>query len=378
MLFRQIIGQDALKQKLIQSVTESRVSHAQMFLGPPGSGKLALALAYATYINCTSRTADDSCGTCPSCIKMDRLIHPDLHAIFPTTTTKKVKSNPESGLFMEEWRQFVLQEGGYTNLNDWYEFLGVENKQGTIFTRDANELIRKLGFKAYEAEYKIAIIWMAEKINIQAANKLLKLLEEPPAKTLFLLIAEEQEEILPTVRSRTYLVKVPRIADQDVLKALTERYQCREAEVREAAMLSEGNWLEALRLQENNEEEKYYFRTFQQWMRLCFKSAIPELTDFTANIATIGREKQKALLHYGLHVFRNGLLVNSRLHEMLRLTDEEKEFNLKFAPFVQAINIEQMIRLMEEGINHIERNAHAGILLTDISLKMVKLLRMKS
>jgi len=378
MLFRQIIGQDALKQKLIQSVTESRVSHAQMFLGPPGSGKLALALAYATYINCTSRTADDSCGTCPSCIKMDRLIHPDLHAIFPTTTTKKVKSNPESGLFMEEWRQFVLQEGGYTNLNDWYEFLGVENKQGTIFTRDANELIRKLGFKAYEAEYKIAIIWMAEKINIQAANKLLKLLEEPPAKTLFLLIAEEQEEILPTVRSRTYLVKVSRIADQDVLKALTERYQCREAEVREAAMLSEGNWLEALRLQENNEEEKYYFRTFQQWMRLCFKSAIPELTDFTANIATIGREKQKALLHYGLHVFRNGLLVNSRLHEMLRLTDEEKEFNLKFAPFVQAINIEPMIRLMEEGINHIERNAHAGILFTDISLKMVKLLRMKS
>ncbi|MDP3462119.1 MAG: DNA polymerase III subunit delta [Bacteroidales bacterium] len=378
MQFSEIIGQDALKQKLIQSVTESRVSHAQMFLGPAGSGKLALALAYATYINCTGRRADDSCGICPSCVKMARLTHPDLHFVFPTTTTKKVKKDPESNLFLDEWRQFVLQEKAYTGLNAWYGFLGVENKQGTIFTRDATELIRKLSFKAYEAEYKIALIWMAEKINAQAANKMLKLLEEPPDKTLFLLIAEEQDQILPTVRSRTYLVKVPRTSDSDILDALISKYQCREAEAREAALMANGNWPEAIRIYENNEDEKYNFQTFQQWMRLCFKSNVIELTDFALNIAGIGREKQKALLHYGLGVFRNGLLVNSRLHELLRLTDDEKEFNIKFAPFVHPAVIVQMIRLMDEGIEHIERNAHAGILFTDISLKMIKLLKNKS
>jgi len=298
--------------------------------------------------------------------------------VFPTTTTKKVKKDPESNLFLDEWRQFVLQEKAYTGLNAWYGFLGVENKQGTIFTRDATELIRKLSFKAYEAEYKIALIWMAEKINAQAANKMLKLLEEPPDKTLFLLIAEEQDQILPTVRSRTYLVKVPRTNDSDILDALISKYQCREAEAREAALMANGNWPEAIRIYENNEDEKYNFQTFQQWMRLCFKSNVIELTDFALNIAGIGREKQKALLHYGLGVFRNGLLVNSRLHELLRLTDDEKEFNIKFAPFVHPAVIVQMIRLMDEGIEHIERNAHAGILFTDISLKMIKLLKNKS
>ncbi|MBU1010568.1 MAG: DNA polymerase III subunit delta [Bacteroidetes bacterium] len=377
MLFADIIGQEGTKKKLIQSVTDSRVSHAQLMLGPPGSGKLALALAYAQFVNCTNRSAHDSCGSCPSCVKMARLSHPDLHFVFPSTTNKKVKKDPESNLFLEEWRSFVLQENAYVGLNQWYNFLGVENKQGTIFTRDANELIRKLNFKAYEAEYKVAIIWMAEKINVQAANKMLKVLEEPPDKTLFLLIAEEQEQMLSTVKSRTLMVKIPRISDKAIGNALIQRFQCREAEARDATLMANGNWLEAVRMYENNEEEKFNFQTFQQWMRLCFRGSILELTDFSATIAGIGRERQKSLLAYGLNVFRNGLLVNSRLNELLRLPDDEKEFNTKFAPFVHTNNILDLVGLMEEGITHIERNAHAGILFMDSSLKMIKLLKIK-
>ncbi|MBS4057598.1 MAG: DNA polymerase III subunit delta [Bacteroidales bacterium] len=377
MLFADIIGQEGTKKKLIQSVTDSRVSHAQLMLGPPGSGKLALALAYAQFVNCTNRSAHDSCGSCPSCVKMARLSHPDLHFVFPSTTNKKVKKDPESNLFLEEWRSFVLQENAYVGLNQWYNFLGVENKQGTIFTRDANELIRKLNFKAYEAEYKVAIIWMAEKINVQAANKMLKVLEEPPDKTLFLLIAEEQEQMLSTVKSRTLMVKIPRISDKAIGNALIQRFQCREAEARDATLMANGNWLEAIRMYENNEEEKFNFQTFQQWMRLCFRGSILELTDFSATIAGIGRERQKSLLAYGLNVFRNGLLVNSRLNELMRLPDDEKEFNTKFAPFVHANNILDLVGLMEDGITHIERNAHAGILFMDSSLKMIKLLKIK-
>ncbi len=377
MLFSQVIGQQAVKQKLIQSVRSNRVSHAQLFLGPEGSGKLALALAYARYINCSQRTETDSCGHCSSCVKFSKLSHPDLHFIFPTTTTKKIKSNPESIHFLEEWRTILLEKKAYINTNQWYETLGVENKQGTIYARDAVEIIRKLQFKAYEDGYKITIVWMVEKLNITAANRLLKLLEEPPDKTIFILIAEEQEEILPTVRSRAYLVKVPRINDQAVIRALSELFDRREADVRDLSLMAHGNWIEALRVFENSDEEKFNFQTFQQWMRLCFKAAVPELGDFTANIATIGRENQKSLLAYGLKLFRNGILFNHQLGSLVRLPADENEFHSKFSAFVHPRNIRQMVSLLEEGINHIERNANPSILFMDTSLKIVKLLKVK-
>ena len=377
MLFSQVIGQQAVKQKLIQSVQNNRVSHAQLFLGPEGSGKLALALAYAQYINCTNRTATDSCGQCPSCVKIAKLSHPDLHFIFPTTTTKKVKSNPESVLFLDEWRSILIENQAYISANQWYEYLGVENKQGTIYARDASEIIRKLQFKSYESGYKITIVWMVEKLNITAANKLLKLLEEPPDKTVFILIAEEQEEILPTVRSRAYLVKIPRIADESVMRELSLRYDKREADVRDAAIVAQGNWVEAIRLFENSEDEKYNYQTFQQWMRLCFRVAVLELSDFSGNIATIGREKQKSLLNYGLKVLRSGMLFNNQTGKLVKLPGDEYDFHAKFAAFVNSQNAVQMIQLMEEGITHIERNANPSILFMDTSLKMVKLLKLK-
>lgn len=377
MQFSDIIGQEIVKGKLIQSVRQSRVSHAQLFLGPPGTGKLALALAYARYINCTNRTETDSCGVCPSCLKFDKLIHPDLHFVFPTTTTKKVKKEPESDLFIEEWREFVLKNNAYIDSSGWYDFLGVENKQGSIFVRDASTLLRKLSLKPYEGEYKIVIFWMVEKMNIQTANKLLKQFEEPTDKTLFLLLAEEQEQILSTVKSRTTLVKIPPISTEAIQRKLAEKYNCDYQTVADAAVVSYGNWLEACRYFENKEEEKFYFQTFQQWMRLCFRVSISELIDFSNNIKNIGRERQKSLLNYALDVFRNSLLFNNQLSDLVRLPVEEKNFTGNFAPFVKPSNLLQMCELMEEGIRHIERNGYASLVFLDISLNVVKLLKMR-
>ena len=377
MQFKDVIGQEEIKRKLILSVQENRVPHAQLFLGPEGNGKLPLALAYGQYILCPHRTATDSYGVCPSCQKISKLTHPDLHFVVPSTTTKSVKSNPESDLFMSEWREYVAQKEGYVDASSWYEFLEVENKQGYISVRDAATLLRKLSFKAYEGEYKIAIIWMAEKMRVDTANKLLKLLEEPPEKTLFILIAEDQEELLATIRSRTSLVKVPRIEQDAVKTALIQRLDCTEQQASDAAIVAEGNWIKAIELVKDAEDQKYYFRTFQQWMRLCFKAAVNELIDFSNNIKSIGRERQKRLLDYGLNIIRNSLFFNYNLAQLVMLPEEEKKFNSSFAPFVHKANMAQIAVLLEEASRQIERNGYAPLVFLDTSFKMTKLLRMK-
>ena len=377
MRFSDVIGQSAVKQRLIQSVRENHVSHAQLFLGPAGSGKLPLALAYAQYILCPNRTETDSCGVCPTCQKMQKLVHPDLHFVVPTAATKKVKSNPESDLFMEEWREYVIQNQGYVDTSSWYTFLDVENKQGYMSVRDAASLLRKLSMKSYEGEYKIAIIWMAEKMRVDTANKLLKLLEEPPEKTVFLLIAEDQEELLATIKSRTALVKIPAIETNALEKALVERLSCQPNQAHDAAMISEGNWNTACHSVQDSEEHKYFFTTFQQWMRLCFRAAYSELIDFSNNIKTIGREKQKELLEYGLRIIRNSLLFNNNLAEIVMLPNDEKVFNSKFAPFVNPANLAQIANLFEEAMRQIERNGYAPLIFTDVSFKMVGLLKKK-
>ena len=377
MQFKDVIGQDAVKQRLIQSVRENHVSHAQLFLGPAGSGKLPLALAYAQYILCPNRTETDSCGVCPTCQKMQKLVHPDLHFVVPTATTKKIKSNPESDLFMEEWREYVIQNQGYVDTSSWYTFLDVENKQGYMSVRDAASLLRKLSMKSYEGEYKIAIIWMAEKMRVDTANKLLKLLEEPPEKTVFLLIAEDQEELLATIKSRTALVKIPAIETNAVEDALVERLYAQPDQAHDAALISEGNWITACHSVQDSEEHKFFFTTFQQWMRLCFRAAYSELIDFSNNIKSLGREKQKELLEYGLRIVRNSLLFNNNLAEIVMLPNDEKTFNSKFAPFINPANLAQIAELFEKAMRQIERNGYAPLIFTDVSFKMVGLLKKK-
>lgn len=378
MLFSQIIGHEDIKKKLIQSVKENRVAHAQLFLGPEGTGKLALAIAYAQYINCTNKQENDSCGQCPSCKKYNALAHPDLHFIFPTATNKSVKKDPESDLFMAEWREYLESCDCYANLPNWYDALEVENKQGAINVRDAATIIRKLNLKTYEAEYKIAIIWMSEKLNVQAANKLLKLLEEPPEKTVFILVAENQEEMLMTIRSRTVLMKIPKLTFNEIHEALLRKYKCDAENANNAAVLSDGNWILANHYIDDQEDEKLYFRCFQKWMRYCFKFSASELIDFIANdIKPLGREKQKEFLSYGLNMFHSTLFINNGLMNNVLLPEEEKNFLRNFAPFISNNNIDLITELFEESINQIERNGNAQLIFLDDSFKIFNYFKMK-
>ena len=378
MLFSQIIGHEDIKAKLIQSVKENRVAHAHLFLGQEGTGKLALAIAYAQYINCTNRGENDSCGVCPSCKKYNALAHPDLHFIFPTTTTKSVKKDPESDLFLTEWREYLEKCDSYADLSSWYNTLDVENKQGAINVRDAATIMRKLNLKAYEAEYKVAIIWMAEKLNVMAANKMLKLLEEPPGKTLFILISENQEELLATVRSRTVLMKIPKLSMDEVQNALVNKYSCDVNVARNAAALANGNLILASHYVDEQEDEKLYFTCFQKWMRYCFKFSASELIDFIANdIKPLGREKQKEFLAYGLKFFHNALLMNNGLRDCVLLPDDEKTFLNNFAPFISNNNIDLISELFEESINQIERNGNASLIFLDDSFKIFNYFKMK-
>lgn len=378
MLFSEIVGHDDLKKRLIQSVNENRVAHAQLFVGTEGSGKMALAIAYAQYINCQNRTESDSCGVCPSCKKYMSLSHPDLHFIFPTATNKSVKKDPESDLFLAEWREYFSDCQGYINLSEWFDKLDIENKQGIINVRDASTVIRKLSFKSYESEYKVVILWMPEKLNVFSANKLLKLIEEPPEKTLFLLVAENQEEVLSTIRSRCVLVKVPRLDSAVIKDALVEKCGCSEQLALDAATMSNGSWPLAKRFSNDIDNEMLYADTFRKWMRYCFKGAVPELIDFVANeIKGLGREKQKALLEYGLNIFHCSLLINNNISSAVMLTSAEKTFAQNFAPYINMKNVTQICALFEESINQIVRNANAQLVFMDDSLKMSKLLRLR-
>ncbi len=378
MQFKSIVGQQAVKQKLISAVAENRVAHTQLFLGPEGSGALPLAIAFAQYVNCTHKQNGDSCGKCPSCVKYEKFAHPDLHFIFPTTTTDKVKKDPESILFIEEWRDYLNKSKAYVTQNGWYDFLGVGNKQGTIYARDANQIIKKLGLKAYEAKYKVVIIYLAEKLNAAASNKLLKSLEEPPDKTLIILVAERYELIIPTVRSRAQLVKVQRLTNQNIQQALLDGDSTglSEKEANKMAVRANGNWNHALNLKNENEENDYNFLKFRDWMRLCFRPAnYLDLYALIQELSRLGREKQKHFLAYGLKVIHNSLIVNHGMIGDVVADEEEKNYFIKFAPFINVSNQKQMYQLLNDAVYHIERNAHPGILFTDLSFQLIELLK---
>lgn len=375
MQFKSIIGQEKVKTRLLNSIRENRVAHTQLFLGPEGCGSLALAIAFGQYINCTNRTETDSCGTCPSCVKFQKLAHPDLHFYFPSTTTKSVSSKPKSSLFLEEWRAYLAKADYYPSQSGWYEYLKVGNKQGLIRKDDANELIANISFKPFEAEYKIVIFWMTERMNEAASNKLLKTLEEPPDKTLIFLIAERYELLLATVRSRAQIVKILPLNDKEVAAKLIGQKQVGENKAAQIAMLSNGNWNRAMNLLENSEDVESNFIQFRQWLRYCFspKNYI-ELNKFNGELGRMGREKQKSFLQYGLDAVHNSIMLNESLNNQVKKSGEELDFTIKLAPFVNKANQLEIYKLINEEIYHIERNAHAGILFTDLSFKLIDLL----
>ena len=395
MLFKDITGNQNTINKLIQTVKENRISHAQLFLGPEGSGKLALAIAYAQFINCEnkiyyniseSELHADSCGVCKSCIKYQKLIHPDLHFVFPNTLTKKISKNNYSENFMNEWREFLIENHYYVSLNKWYEKLDVENKQGVINVRDCNEINRILSFKTYESDYKIMIIWMVEKLYHAAAPKILKILEEPPDKTIFLLISENQHQILPTILSRTQLVKMQKIEDEEIIKSLTNNFQLDKNDAASIASNADGNYFKAMELINQSEEENFNTEMMIKWLRNCYKGILPPFNEINKKdntkkemeglnsivgiLAKIGREKQKNFLNYVIKIMRYSMLINFKKSNLVKTNTEEANFLKNFYPYINPENIENVFKELNNAIFHIERNANSNILFMDLSLKM--------
>lgn len=371
MLLKDIVGQESVKNRLIQSVKDNRVSHAQLFLGSEGSGNLALAIAYAQYIACTNKQAEDSCDTCPSCIKYNKLVHPDLHFAFPITTSKDAKV---STVLLPEWRE-AITENPYINLFQWYEHLGVENKQGIIGVEESAEILRKLSLMSYESEFKTMIIWAPEKMHLSAANKLLKILEEPPDKTLFILVTENEDQLLRTIISRTQLVKINKLSDTEIKTALITKHQLAEQDAARIAYLADGNYNHALALMKESDSENFNFNTFSGWMRLCFRNDVLKITTWANEMSSIGRERQKNFLAYGLNAFRECLIMNYGDQSIIRIEGEELEFVKKFAPFINGGNCEELVAAFEKASLHIERNANPKILFLDLSIRCIDLLK---
>jgi len=373
MLFKEIIGQDNIKQKLIQTVKDSRVSHAQLFFGPDGSGKLALAIAYAQFINCKNKINGDSCGICPSCIKYNKLIHPDLHFIYPVANTKDVPKKPQSKEFIEKWRELLIQNDYYINLNEWYEKIAIENKQGIINKDDCNEIIKTLSYKSYEAEYKVVIIWMVEKLYYSAAPKILKILEEPPEKTLFILVSENHDQIIKTIISRTQLVKIPKISNRDLKEVLLKKLNCTEEKAQRIINFSRGSYKEVLINIHKNEEEKDNFENFRKWMRLCFQNNLIDIHKFVSEIAKTGRENQKSFLTFALKNIREILLINYENNDLVKLNDEEIDFTQNISPYINPANGIRFSEEFNKALFHIERNANPSIVFMDLSITATKL-----
>ena len=373
MFFKDVVGQDVLKKRLIRSVQEERISHAQLFSGPEGTGKLAMAIAYAQYISCKNRTAGDSCGTCPSCHKYGKLAHPDLHFVFPIFNSPKIKK-ALSDDFIGPWREMVLKNP-YFNLGQWLKSIDAENAQGEIYERESDSINRKLNLKSFESEYKVMIIWLPEKMNIACSNKLLKIIEEPYNKTLFLLITEDEEAVIGTIRSRAQLVKFPPIEREAIQNALLEKPDADAQTVADAVHLANGNYIHALESLNPDEDKQFYFVKFQEMMRQAYKREVFEQIEWADEMAKIGRDKQKAFFAYALRLIREYFVLNMQQSSMVYLTKDERNWGKQFAPFINERNVTAFFNEFELGIQHISWNGNPRIIFLDTALRMVRLIK---
>ena len=374
MQFRKILGQEKVKERFIRSVKENRVSHAQLLIGPSGVGKLALAIAYAQFVNCTNRQENDSCGECPSCKKFEKLIHPDLHFVYPVVSSPK-NDKPVSDTYISQWRELIL-ESSYITLQQWLDHIGAENKQGLISKNESVDILRKLNLKTFEAEYKIMIIWQPDKMNQVAANKLLKLIEEPPAKTLFLLVCEDQEKLLKTILSRTQIVPIGRIDSASMHNHLVQELELPEDEAEAITGLAQGSLIEARNHIQSTEESLFNFDRFATLMRLCYKRDVISINDWVEEMARIGRERQKHFLEYSLRLVRESFMLNQQQNSIAYLAKKEKDFATKFSPFINERNTATIYQQLNQAHYHIERNGYGKLVLMDMSLHIIRSLKM--
>ena len=377
MLFKEIIGNNSVKKQLIEAVRNNRISHAQLFSGKSGSAKLALALAYAQFLNCENRTTVDSCGICSSCLKFNNLSHPDLHLVIPVLKTKEVQK-PVSDHFIGKWRDFITNNY-YGSLNGWIDSFGTENKtgqQGTMYKDEANNIHKKLSLKNYEAEYRVVLIWMPERMNLEVSNKLLKLFEEPPKGTIFLLITENTNQLLPTIISRLQSIKIADFTAEDIVNHFGEQALSLE-KAKQLRNLTNADLEKITQILEDKEGELDLFSDFSVWMRLTYKMDVQGISKWVDNLSLKGRKQQNLFLSYAIKMVRECLIYNFASDTLLKTNENEFAFLTKFSPFIHEENSVMITEKLEESIKAINRNANAKILFFELSLQMVKFLRLK-
>ena len=383
MLFRDIIGQETIKQQLRLSVQEGRIPHAQLFTGISGIGKLQLALAYAQYVNCPHRTETDSCGTCPTCLQFEKLQHPDLHFAFPIVKTDAADTCDG---FLEPWRNIILEKH-YFDLDDWHAALGVETKQSMIYEKESGEILRKLSLKPYGNGYKVMIIWQPEKMNAASANKLLKILEEPAEKTLFILVSEHPEQLLSTIQSRVQTIRVPRLETETIAEAL-QQHHIDPAKALDIARIANGSYLAAVKKADETDINKQELHDFIELFRDAYTvgvlrdpqkkyESLKRLKQWSIAMADskVGREKQKHFLQYAQQQVRENYIRNVGQPELNYQMEGEREFSAKFAPFIHNGNVEAIMNQLDLAERQIEQNGNAKIIFFDLCLQMIILIK---
>ena len=372
MFFKDIIGQEQVKERLRLELHEGRVPHAQLFAGPEASGALPLAIAYARFLLCTHRGETDACGTCPSCVKLNKLAHPDLHFVFPVVK-RKGGGDTVSDDYIREWRELAISTP-YFGLNHWLDAMGAENQQAQIFVKESDELTRKLSLKSSEGGYKVVVLWLPEKMKVECANKLLKLLEEPPALTVFLLVSEEPDRILPTILSRTQRVNVPRLGDSEISTALSRQFGLQPSDAAETARLANGSYLQALEIIHRGDDNLLFFELFVSLMRLAYQRKVKDMKDWSETVATMGRERQKNFLAYCQRMVRENFISNFHRRELNYMNRDEANFAVRFAPFINERNVIGIADELSEAQAHIEQNVNPRMVFFDFALKMIVLL----
>ncbi|MDB2495288.1 DNA polymerase III subunit delta' [Flavobacteriaceae bacterium] len=378
MTFSEVLGQQHIKSHLSKTVKSGKIPHTQLFIGKTGSGLLALALSYANEI--LSQSYDEKSDAYTSCkIKVNKLAHPDLHFVFPVNTNEGVKKNPISDNFANSWRDFVLNNS-YSSLYDWYRFIGIEKKQGNISKHEAVSISKKLSLKSYEGGYKVLIVWMAEKMNNECANQLLKLIEEPPEKTVVLLLTENVEIILDTIKSRCQKLHIPSLAEEEICQVLVDAYSLKSNEAKKISHQSNGDFNKALQIIKEDNKDVLFEDLFVLWVRTAFKAkknkeAVNGLFHWSEKIAEEGRETQKRFLNFCLEIFRQAMLKNYNAESLIYFQSHDGNFSFdKFSAYIHQNNILDIREALEKAIYHIERNGNAKIIFTDVSIQLTRLI----
>ncbi|MDD4141788.1 MAG: hypothetical protein PHR20_03205 [Bacteroidales bacterium] len=376
MFFKDIQGNDSVKRQLVQMADDKRISHALLFNGPEGSAKLQLAIAFVRYLNCKNKSNGDSCGVCPSCLQINKLAHPDLHFIYPigNSKLKKIK-DPVSSDFIEEWRSFVDKTSGLGTLNDWLNELKIESGQGIINALDCSNIVKTLSYTSYESKYKIMIIWMAENIFYAAAPKILKVLEEPPENTLFILITDNRNAILDTILSRTQTINIPEFTNDDIKNILINKYAISTDEARKVAEMSDGNASIAMNYVLMPEVRALAFEEFMQWMRVCMKANMNELLPYVDEVSKKGREGIIFFLKSSMALLRQALYMNVTGKMIIPMPDNQTETFAKFARFVTINNIDKFDYYIEKAISNIGRNGYVNLVMVNLTINLCRVIK---